>query len=148
MEQEKTAATILRDTADLLESDPNFKWGQGSYHRYLKASCKLCAHGAIAYCGDEDFKQKIDQRLRAVFGISLRREAFFAVLSHNASGSYSAWLEKHPEYKPYDSQRMRAHFYATEAGLTTGFNDGLGRTKGEVIVKLRKAAEFAERYEK
>ncbi len=54
---EKTASDILLAAAALLEEED--VWSRGSYFRKTNKGCSMCAHGAIAYCGNDIVKNYV-----------------------------------------------------------------------------------------
>lgn len=148
---EKTAQQILTEAADYLEREG--AWGQRNYFRFKKnlsssdssPACVMCAHGAIAYCGSPAVKEQIlsgkvvDFFTRAASPV-LACAAALTAAAERKGFSVLEYIRKYPQHYGNNSELAYAHYLAAKAGLTFDFNDTLGRTKQEVIVKLREAA--------
>jgi hypothetical protein len=125
---EKTTQDILNEAAALLEEEG--RWIKG---RLFKTGpngkgCSMCAHGAIAYCGNRAIRDLIEENK-----MSQANDVGNAII--NGGGGIG------DEY----SQRKSiyaAHQNAKKVGLTFAYNDATIRTKGEVIGKLHEAAQL------
>ena len=118
---EKTPQQILTEAADLLENG-GWTWRQ----QFLQegSSCKMCAHGAIAYCGDPTVKARVDAG-------DMRSSNFWDAMN--------AGMDLPVKWKP--TPVNTAHFNAGKVGLTTYFNDRQSN-KQPIIAKLREAAQL------
>src|ERR1700674_3237392 len=153
---EKSPATILNEAATMLEEETVFTWGQGNYFRVPDAGtapgCIVCAHGAIAYCGNPDVASRVDRFGIDATSIAVMLDAssrVFGVVAGAANRNAAAAVEAYAGsvisikdylHKHYGGTQVQAHYLAGKVGLTFDFNDAPGRTKEEVIAKLREAA--------
>jgi len=135
-----SSADILNHSADVLEREG--VWIKGAFFRKSVASpigsC-MCAHGAIAYCGDAEIRQIVDDRKdTAQFQHKIDNtytRASTAVLRHDNPNA---------EELAQNVEILWAHYRAVEAGCSIQFNDAGTTTREEVINKLRQAAKVAE----
>ncbi len=127
----KTSTDILLEAADLLEEEG--RWHQGTYFAKTKdGGCKMCAHGAIAYCGNPEVRRRLvdwDHPIDAVVANRIPLEA------DNLCLSTEHWIAKR-----WDEVGV-AHYKAQRVGLTFDYNDKYTTTKQDVINKLREAAQ-------
>ncbi len=118
----KTASDILLEAADLLEEEG--KCGRGGFFTKTGEGCQMCAHGAIAWCGDPEVRASI------------------------AAGKTRGLVKFYVPGEIASEQRIRdhygevglAHLKADRIGLTFNYNDNERTTKQDVIDKLRQAA--------
>lgn len=118
---EKTASEILFESARYLENEG--KWGKNAFFRLAppeesSGACAMCAHGAIAFCGNSAIKEVLGNR-------DVKKAAIMV-------GQRSV-----------KSQLQIAHNCAFDVGLDYYFNDNQAKTKEDVINKLREAAALA-----
>ena len=127
---EKTPQQILTEAADLLEEEG--RWGRGRLFNFQsnfqeetsnQSVCMMCAHGAIAYCGEPKVKSRILEGKKPFY--------HFEFAHDDGKNDRNRHLYKNVQM---------AHWMAAKAGLTTQFNDAKNRTQQEVIAKLREAA--------
>ncbi len=121
---EKTTQDILNEAADLLQAEG--RWGKGSFFapKPNNTGCTMCAHGAIAYCGDRAIREMIESNNFGRAGDAINDILY-------------CWINN------IQAQNIRqAHTNAKQVGLTYAFNDGASTTKEEVIAKLRQAAQL------
>ena len=138
-----TGATILSEAATNLE---NGNWTQGAFLGFLDNSGKkepcFCAHGSIGYCGNDPFKvrDKIDRGKQVIIGMDLPP----TMVSNNSERfkSRQKSFQTDPQLQPYYHLWL-AQSFAWTVGCTYAWNDTPGRTKIEVIAKLREAALLA-----
>jgi hypothetical protein len=124
---ELTASDLLNQAALLLEQENIFKWGRGTFFRPTpEGGCAACAHGAIDYCASPLIRKRIADGMRHAQQI------------YRYGGD--TWDGFYDNTKAAD----QAHLKARKVGLTYDFNDERGRTKEEVIAKLREAAALYE----
>lgn len=120
---EKTSSEILLEAADLLEQG---KWHQGSLFQDLSSECSMCAHGAIAYCGNPHVKKCVDtHNIGNAIGLALRQ---MVGCTTNPINNSTVALAHHQAYKL--------------GGVSFNFNDDPATTKQNVIDGLRKAAQI------
>lgn len=116
----KTYQEILLEAADLLEKEEQFSWTQnGCYFSFDRQSgnCSMCAHGAIAYCGELLWvKGLVDNKILDVGNI--------LTVNPNKNGTPT----------------QVAHYKAISVGLTFDYNDSHKTSKQDVVAKLREAA--------
>ena len=148
--QNKTASEILFEAANLLEYSKD--WIQGSFFSASEdAGCSMCAHGAIMYCASSYVKDKADKNhSRAVDAEPAHVVATLVSAAASGDNRALAYYENQakieslsfPDYirKHYQGEWSLAHYMAAKVGLTYSYNDTVGRTKQEVIDKLREAA--------
>jgi hypothetical protein len=149
---EKTASQILTEAADLLELEEKGRWGKGNYfvtntQDSAGPACIMCAHGAIAYCGNPNVRSKVKAQKHASAGVitamsagAIAAASPFGYKSRQKTADRNGiTLEQHIR-NTYSGEIGLAHYRAAKVGLTFDFNDKPGRTKQEVIDKLREAA--------
>ena len=135
-------ADILTRAADLLEH--NTRWGQGGYYQFDDQGCTMDAHGAIAYCGDPKIKADvlagITPNPHAVAPVSIVRTAgrFYDDFARDKGLTVLEYMAKY-----YGGAVGAAHYQSAKVGLDFEFNDANGRTREEIIAKLREAAKAA-----
>lgn len=116
---EKTASDILLEAATLLEEDN--RWHKG-YYQITENGCAMCAHTAIAYCGNPIVREKLSKPSPTM------------VIPMVDRGYQSS--------SQTDQPVELAHQRAKQVGLTYDYNDDLKTTKQDVINKLREAAQL------
>lgn len=135
-----SSADILNQSADVLEQKG--VWIKGNFFRRDSnspiGSC-MCAHGAIAYCGDNEIKQIIDDKKDASSFVN-RVDNIYS----KASGAVSSKVEPSTDQVVQNNEILWAHYRAIEAGCSITFNDKMGTSKEQVIERLRQAAKTAE----
>jgi hypothetical protein len=135
-----SSADILNNSANLLERDG--VWIKGNFFRRDPnspiGSC-MCAHGAIAYCGDAEIRQTIDDRKEAG-QFHGRIDSIYSKASNAATYKDTQQAERLAQ----DNEILWAHYRAVEAGCSIQFNDAGSTTRQQVINKLRQAAKAAE----
>ena len=129
----KTAAQILTEAANLLEQEG--KWHQGNYFKQIDNGCAMCAHGAIAYCGNEQVKNEVD-----------KPSYYFShmLVANIINSRMPAVIESTANVKRSNDELKLAHQIACVVGLTADYNDNPKTTKQDVINKLRQAANDAQ----
>lgn len=136
----KTSSDILLEAATLLKEEG--RWGRGKYFDLTEQGCAMCAHGAIAYCGNPYIKNHVDKEFLQVATqiaastmtwVEVATGAIKVVLENLTSAQY---IRKH-----YGEVGL-AHYKATKAGLTFDYNDNPNTTQQDVVNKLRKAAQL------
>jgi hypothetical protein len=118
---EKTASEILFEAARYLENEG--KWGKNAFFKLSPpeesdGACVMCAHGAIAFCGNKDVKEAISNR----------------------EGNKASRMVSDTKH---GSPIRLAHDYAFQVGLDYWFNDMCAKTKEDVINKIREAGNLA-----
>lgn len=136
---DKTSTEILLEAAALLEAEG--KWHRGGYFYRNNKGCSMCAHGAIAYCGNPDLQSKIDST--SYFALPTKN---YEALDKGVSlGSVAEKTNSPSVSEAIASQYGQvavAHYRARKAGLSFEFNDRTTTTKQQVIDKLREAAQL------
>ena len=129
MEKQKlTASEILDQAAILLEEEDG--WARNAYIEYTSKGCAMCAHGAIAYCGNPEVKRLVlDRSLSAATAASA-----FACGTKVSENDLREEIRNHPLHL--------AHFTAAQVGLTFNYNDDPNTTQADVVRKLRSAAQI------
>lgn len=134
----KSANEILLEAAILLEEEG--KWIQGDNFEFNDKGCSMCAHGAIAYCGLAEVREKVLQGNRAATSSPVAmfavKEERYADLAYQENLTVEQYLAKH-----YKGETTVAHYKAAQVGLTFAYNDAPNTTKQDVIAKLRLAAQ-------
>ena len=113
----KTPQQILTEAADLLEKEELVKWGQGRY--FWPSESFSSSSPACVVCAHGAIAYCADLEIQSMALV-------------DAIKADSTYIEKN-----------KAHSIAKKAGLYYGFNDFPGRTKQEVIDKLREAANLS-----
>jgi len=126
METTKTASQILNEAADLLEEEG--RWDQRYLFKITEKGCSMCAHGAIAYCGNPKVKEFI-----------LNKDRFKTV----DEAMLVLGGDTIEEWRSQGGEVGVAHYFAAKNGLTFAFNDHPATTKQDVIHKLREIAKLA-----
>lgn len=136
----KTSSDILLEAATLLEEDG--RWLQGTYFKTTYRGCSMCAHGAIAYCGNPDVRNDIqtsfidEGALKASQSASASGSAeLYAHRARVAGLTLEQWIASQ-----FGGEVGIAHFKAAQVGLDFAYNDNYETTKQDVINKLREAA--------
>lgn len=137
---EKTASDILLEAATLLEEEG--RWIQGQYVNLNKDNCAFCAHGAIAYCGNQKVRQLLAATLNRTWCDGVVEEIRTTAAARHRSNRLS------PEgLSPEDDVRNRfggevglAHYRAAQVGLSADYNDRRTTSIQDVIHMLRLAA--------
>lgn len=136
-----SSADILRNSADVLEREG--VWIKGTFFRKSTTSpigsC-MCAHGAIAYCGDAEIRDTIDSQKATPSQFNSRIDATYG----RAQSAVTQKTAPNEELLAQNIEILWAHYRAVEAGCSIGFNDQGDTTKKQVIEKLRHAADIAE----
>ena len=119
---EKTTQDILNEAAELLSQEGS--WSKGAFFKAKPNSkgCSMCAHGAIAYCGNRAIREMIEEN---------KLTAAASATYHGISG----WVGQKNNLK-------QAHNNANKVGLNYGFNDAPNTTQEQVINKLHEAAQL------
>lgn len=126
---EKTTQDILNEAAILLDEEGRWIKGRLFKTNPNGAGCSMCAHGAIAYCGNRAIRDLIEENKM----VEADNKASAII-----NGSHSIGGDEF-------SQRQNvyaAHVNAKKVGLTFSYNDAIARTKAEVIGKLHEAAQL------
>lgn len=143
----KTASDILLEAANLLEYQKD--WRQGSFFSPSEETgCAMCAHGAIMYAASPEMKDRVDKSPAvALVGTTATAPSRATAVATGTETDYYENKAKQenlslPDYirKNCQGEWGLAHYLAAKAGLTYTYNDTPGRTKQEVIDKLREAA--------
>ncbi len=123
---EKTTQDILNEAAELLDQEG--RWTKGAFFKAKPGSkgCAMCAHGAIAYCGNRAIRELIEEN-------NLTEAC--SKTSNGISG-YGG------DVAAQQHNLRQAHFNANKVGLNYGFNDSPKTTKEDVINKLHEAAQL------
>ena len=122
METLKTPADILNEAADLLTEEG--RWHRCGSFWFVDGSCKMCAHGAIEYCGNRELKERV------MLGY------WQPVKDWNGDDGLGG--------DEGERAIVRfAHRLADKVGLTMLANDLPCTTKEQVIDQLRRAAQLA-----
>jgi hypothetical protein len=140
---EKTASQILNEAADLLEEEG--RWGKGRYFRPGDSNkgCIMCAHGAIAYCGNPRVKELAQMSPFNGAPSLVNKGLTLADISPNSSIIETAQKENlttEQYFVKHYGELAVAHYKAYQVGLSVDFNDSVRTTKEQVIAKLREAA--------
>jgi len=137
MENTKTASQILNEAADYLEQG---KLVKGTYFRQYNEGYSMCAHGAIAYCGDSKVKIAVDvwDRKSDYNDLTIPVNKNIFKRDYVLYTLEDAINERNPV--------ALAHVLASNCGLTASYNDRPDTTKQDVVNKLREAAKTAEQF--
>ena len=131
---EKTTQDILNEAAILLQEEG--RWTKGRLFAKNTSGddakgCSMCAHGAIAYCGDRAIRDLIEEN-KLGEADQKATNVMNGVIRLDIGGDIN--VQKQSVYT--------AHMNAKKVGLTFSYNDAVERTKGEVVAKLHEAAQL------
>lgn len=134
----KSASEILRNTANDFESGV-LKWGKKAFHKLIDGEICNCSHGGIRYEGNEEthsllVKKNVEAPIAVVLVLA-RAGADYEFYSRHYTDNFNG---KHLHL-------YRAHYFAHKVGLTFEFNDAPETTLADCILKLREAANMAEK---
>lgn len=137
---DKTPAQILNEAADNLEKGT---WYQRTFIKFIDQKPCFCAHGSIQYCGNKNFYDAVEKdKIPSLVAVAAVAAAGPTAMAE-AVEPIEYWDKHYAEAYPQYRNLFLAHLYAWKAGLSYYFNDQTGRTKEEVIIKLREAAQLA-----
>ena len=141
---EKTPSQILNEAADLLTEEG--LWNKGYFFKPAQTSkgCSMCAHGAIAYCGNRELREEVSGASSEHVISGANHKAGQGAFQ-DAQNAVSPYGGTHLAARIKDNNLGLAHYAAMKAGLTIVFNDAHGTTKEQVIQKLRTAAIETDR---
>lgn len=135
--EKKKPSQILSEAIDTLTK---WEWGQDSFYDFMlddKQTPCLCAHGSIQYCGSSTVRDQIDFRIRPNTHEAPNDRVLDVVIKYqDAKDNWKNISE--------NQSLFLAHYYAWKVGCTYDFNDEPGRTKRQVIKKLREAVSLAQ----
>ena len=123
---EKTTQDILNEAAELLSQEGS--WSKGAFFKAKPNSkgCSMCAHGAIAYCGNRAIREMIEENK-------------LTDAASATSNGISGWGG---DVNSQKNNLKQAHNNANKVGLNYGFNDAPQTTQEQVINKLHEAAQL------